>query len=65
MRADLSSVEPVLAEFWHKGMTGVKTGDQKNLVGECCEKTGLTQRQVKVLICFIEKSIVNERQMAY
>lgn len=63
VRTDMSTVEPILVQFWLKGMTGVKSDQQKKLVEECSQATGLAYSKLKVRYYLLCKQLVWAKQV--
>ena len=49
-RANIWQHEPVLVDHWSRGMIGVMTEEQKSLAHSCAAVTGLTFKQIKVIL---------------
>jgi len=47
----LDMLKPKMEEFYSKGLTNLKTVEQKQLAADLCQETGLTRQQVKVCQC--------------
>ena len=45
---DLSAHLPVLESYWQRGMIGVSSDSQQEMVNNVIAETGLTRMQVKV-----------------